>query len=298
MQDDVAECIKKDYVAVVGTSEYFEFFSGQTGRAVLNNISGLEGIFTGGMMGPGSGDGEVRRGIETMDRNRDYAVKMMFAAQAVRGLRTNSSGADFKTLIYFKTGYTTEQIGAIKAAGAAYASAGRTFGITSTDELIAKLNEANFPNDPCSRRILRMDIYSHGKPGYIALGYDGARDQELNFGPLRAQKLDRARYDIHGSPGRIYSWACRTAISKSGQHGGLAQDLATATGATVYAYSRRSNYANTWNTGKKTPEKAGLTEIVSAGSRVLWHASGALGGVSEGSSPPENPSGYFMFKPK
>ncbi|MGL4320068.1 MAG: hypothetical protein ACRCS3_04325 [Paracoccaceae bacterium] len=298
MQDDVAECIKKDYVAVVGTSAYFAFWSGQTARAAVNNVSGLDDIFSGGIMGPGSGDVYVRRGIKKMDRNADYANKMMFAGQAVRGLRRNSAGADYKTLIYFKSGYTAEQIAAIKTAASTYATAGRVFGINSTDELIAKLNAPNFPGDSCSRRILRMDIYAHGKPGYIAFDYEGELGSALNFGPQRARKLDRTRYDLHGSPSRIYSWACRTAISDSGKHGGFAQVLADATGATVYAYSRRSHYVNTWNTGSVSAKKAGLTEIVSPGSRVLWHPDGALGGVTEAPSPAENPSGMFAFKPK
>ena len=295
MQDDVAECIKKDYVAVVGTSEYFAFFSGQTGRAALNNISGLDDIFSGGMMGPGSGDGYVRRGIETMERNSDYANKMMFAAQAVRGLQINSAGADFKTLIYFTAGYTSAQLAAIQTAGAAHASPGRTFAINSTDALITKLNEASFPGDSCSRRIWRMDLYSHGVPDDLAFGYNGRNAGARSFTASHASRLDRERYDNHGTPGRIYSWACRTAISGSGAHGGLAQSMANATRATVYAYARRTEYTNTWNTGGQTAAQAGLTEIAGSGSRVLWHPDGARRGVIEGTSPAGNRSGQFSF---
>lgn len=314
MQDDVAECIKKDYVAVVGTSAYHPIFTLSTefpyvmtrtaAGAVGRNVQGAGVISGGGQIARGgtaqsmeTAGRVIAAGQEIWDRNRDYGNKMMFAGQAIRGLRRNSTGADFKTLIYFTSGYTAEQIAAIRTAGNTYASAGRVFGINSTDELIAKLNETSFTGDSCSRRILRMDIYAHGKPGYIAFDYEGDLGRALNFGPQRARKLDKTRYDIHGSPGRIYSWACRTAISESGQHGGFAQILADATGATVHAYSRRSYYVNTWNTGSVSPQQAGLIEIVSPGSRVLWHPGGALGGVTEAPSPAENPSGQFEFKP-
>jgi hypothetical protein len=314
VQDDVAECIKKDYVAVVGTSEYHPIFTISSefpyvitrpaASAGARNVEGAMVISGGGQIARG-GTAEsidmsqrvMTAGQEVWDRNRDYGNKMMFAGQAIRGLRRNAAGADFKTLIYFTSGYTAEQIAAIRTAGATYASRGRTFGINSTDELIALLNASSFPGDPCSRRILRMDIYSHGKPGYIALGYEGEQGSALNFGPQRARRLDRTRYDLHGSPGRIYSWACRTAISESGQHGGFAQVLADATGAIVYAYSRRSYYVNTWNTGSASASAAGLTEIVSPGSRVLWHLDGALGGVTDAPSPAENPPGQFVFRP-
>lgn len=306
MQDDIAPCIKKDYVAVVGTSEYFPIFSRsfpyvdrQAARAGLNNLSGLDDIFGGGMMGPGAGDRYVRQGIESMERNRDYANKMMFAAQAVRGLRVHAGGADYKTLIYFTQGYTAEQRAAIRTAGAAHASPGRTFAITTTDALIAKLNEASFPGDSCSRRIWRMDMYTHGVPDDLAFGYNGRNAGTRSFTAAHAGRLTRERFELHGGgAGRIYSWGCRTAISSSGTQGGLAQVLANATGATVHAYSRRTEYTNTWDTGAQTPAQGGLTEIVSAGSRVLWHPDGARRGVIEGTSPAENRAGPSTFVPE
>jgi hypothetical protein len=235
--------------------------------------------------------------VEIMERNRDWANKMMFAAQGVRGLRQNGSGADDKTLIDFTTGYNAAQKAAINAAGTTYASPGRTFAITTTDALIAKLNETSFPGDSCSRRILRVDFYSHGLPDDLAFGYDGDNAGAQSFKASHASRLNRERFDIHGTSGSIYSWACRTAISDNGVKGGLAQALADATGATVYAYARRTEYTNTWNTGSQTPAQAGLTEIAGDGSRVLWHPGGALGGVVEGSTPAENLSGHFQFRP-
>jgi hypothetical protein len=234
---------------------------------------------------------------EIMERNRDYANKMMFAAQGVRGLQLNAGGADCKTLIYFETGYNGAQKAAINTAGTTYASPARTFAITTTDALIAKLNAANFPGDSCSRRILRVDFYSHGLPDDLAFGYDGDNAGAQSFKASHARRLNRERFDIHGTSGSIYSWACRTAISENGVKGGLAQVLADATGATVYAYARRTEYTNTWNTGSQTPAQAGLTEIAGEGSRVLWHPGGALGGVVEGSTPAENLSGRFQFRP-
>jgi len=96
----------------------------------------------------------------------------------------------------------------------------------------------------------------------------------------------------------MYSWACQTSTTRSGQVGGLAPALANHTGATVYAYARRTDYAQTWNTGSLTADEAGLTEIVSDGSRVLWHPDGAMRGVVEGTTPESNPSGRFTFRPE
>jgi hypothetical protein len=223
---------------------------------------------------------------------------MMFAGQAVRGLQVNAGGADYKTLIYFTTGYTPEQKAAIEAAGAKHASPGRTFAISSTEELIAKLNETGFHSDDCSRRILRMDMYSHGVPEDLAFGYEGDNKKAQSFTTDHASRLHRERFDMHGLRGRIFSWACRTAITWAGKHGGLAQAIANATGAHVYAYSRRTEYTNTWNTGNLTAEQGGLVEIVSKGSVVLWHPDGARGGVIQGTTPPENPAGQFHFTPQ
>jgi hypothetical protein len=164
--------------------------------------------------------------------------------------------------------------------------------------LIAKLNEAAFPGDNCSRRILRMDMYSHGVPEDLAFGYEGENKVAQSFKATQAFRLDRERFDMHGLPGRIFSWGCRTAISWEGKHGGLAQAIANATGAHVYAYSRRTEYTNTWNTGQLIAEQGGLIEIVSKGSIVLWHPDGARAGVIQGTSPPENPAGQFQFRPQ
>jgi hypothetical protein len=225
VQDDVAECIKKDYVAVVGTAQDFGFLYSlgahprQVARAALNNLTGLLGYSGSAQMGqhhPDLAQEGMRQSVETMERNTDYANKMMFAAQGIRGLRTNAAGADYKTLIYFTTGYNSAQRAAIAAAGAQHASPGRSFAITSTDALIAKLNEKTFPNEVCKRRILRMDFYTHGVPGDLAFGYEGALSETQSFRAAHARRLDRTLYDLHGSPGSIYSWGCQTAQGSAG----------------------------------------------------------------------------------
>jgi hypothetical protein len=142
-----------------------------------------------------------------------------------------------------------------------------------------------------------MDMYTHGVPDDLAFGYKGKNESTQSFTASHSRRLNRERFDIHGTSGSIYSWGCRTAISDDGVKGGLAQVLADATGATVYAYARRTEYTNTWSTGSQTAAQAGLTEIAGEGSRVLWHPGGALGGVVEGSTPEENPSGRFQFRP-
>jgi hypothetical protein len=313
MQDDIAPCIKKDYVAVVGTSEYFPILSRnfpyidrQALRAGGNNILGAAIISGGGQAMQGGRAENIALGQEIMEegqvtwnRNRDRANKMMFAAQAVRGLRVNAGGADYRTLIYFTPGYTAQQRAAIAAAGAKHASPGRTFAISTTDDLINKLNESAFAGDSCARRIWRMDMYTHGVPDDLAFGYNGRNAGSRSFTAAHAGRLSRERFELHGGvAGRIYSWGCQTARANSGAHGGLAQALSNATGATVYAYARRTEYTRTWDTGTQTADEGGLVEIVSSGSRVLWHPDGARGGVGESASPAGNPAGQFTFVPR
>lgn len=306
MGEETQCCILSDYISIVGTSQDFGLLYSlwqhprQFTRAAINNLSGLEQIFSGGMMAsgnPNSGYRVIEEGTAQMERNTDYANKMMFAAQGVRGLRINSGGADFKTLIYFNTGYTSEQRAAIDAAGAAYASQGRTFAINATSQLVDLINEPHFPGRSCDRRIQRIDIYTHGLPDDLAFGYEGPLEAQQSFTGAHAAQLDPERFDLVGREATIYSWGCRTAITSGGRTGGLAQSLADATGATVYAYARRTNFSQTWNTGSQSAKDAGLSEIISDGSRVLWHPAGAMRGVVEGNTPSENPSGRFTFTP-
>lgn len=307
MGDNVQKCIRTDYVAIVGTSQDFGLFYSlgahpkQLARGALNNLSGLEDIFTGGMMASGnpqSGYRVIEEGDAKMKRNTDWANKMMFAAQGVRGLRMNSAGADYRTLIYFTTGYTSAQRAAIEAAGTRHGSQGRTFAISTSAELITRLNEATFPGSDCERRILRIDIYTHGLPEDLAFGYEGREDgtvEAQSFKAAQAVQLDPDRFNPPGRRSQIYSWGCRTAISRSGRPGGLAKVIADTTGAIVHAYARRTEYTNTWNTGGQSAAEARLVEIDSGSSLVLWHPDGARQGVIEGSSPTENPSGRFRY---
>ncbi len=306
MAGDTQPCILTDYVAIVGTSQDFGLgysiisHRKQLARAAINNLSGLEQVISGGMMAsgnPNSGYRVIEEGIAQMERNTDFANKMMFAAQAVRGLRVNSGGADYKTLIYFSSGYTSEQRLAIEAAGARHASAGRTFAVSSSAQLIGLLNESQFQNQPCERRVRRIDIYTHGVPEDLAFGWQGPQASQQTFTTAEVAQLDPDRFQLPGRESQIYSWACQTSTTRSGGVGGLAPAIANHTGATVHAYARRTDYSLTWNTGSATAQDAGLTEIVSSDSRVLWHPDGAMRGVVEGSSPEENPSGRFVFRP-
>jgi len=303
-------CIRTDYVAIVGTSQDFGVLYNAAvrpkglARATWNNVAGLTQVFTGvvqdmlsGPSGP-SGDYLVESGREQLITNTDYGNKMMFAAQGIRGLRMNSDGADYKTLIYYSTGYTQAQRAAIEEAAERHGSPDRIFAISTTEELIDLLNEPNFPTEPCDRKILRIDIYTHGLPDDLSFGYEG-HDKELldaqRFRAEHAAQLDSERYNPPGRRSHIYSWGCRTAISNRGITGGLAKAMAESTGAIAHGHARRTEYTNTWNTGSQSAEEAGLIEIDSGNSLVLWHPDGAMRGVIEGISPEENPAGKFIY---
>ena len=91
----------------------------------------------------------------------------------------------------------------------------------------------------------------------------------------------------------------------------LAQELSNYLGATVYAFQRRSNFANTWkDNGDKNYTKDYIKiedEDVSNPicpldwfrkdwDLALWNKNGAYYPPKSGSSPPDLPEGFFMFK--
>ena len=116
------------------------------------------------------------------------------------------------------------------------------------------------------REIKQMDFFSHGIVGAIEFGYE--LDKRLSY-RLRDAQAQMFTPDAFAYGAKIYSYACRTGLGidadlKVGENEdphyerSLAQVMANATGAVVWAFPRRSLYDQTYGTDedRKAVEKA------------------------------------------
>ncbi|WP_170775867.1 hypothetical protein [Ruegeria lacuscaerulensis] len=298
MTDKITEkCVKYDYIAVAGTSEYFNLWR-QT-KSIAQDV--LEGM----PLPPGTQIADPEFAEEYYDEQRkavrttyDFGNKMMFLAQAVRALKEYGAVGNYRTFIYFTTGYSALQRQAAEEAAAKYASPDRIFPVSTVEEFIALINEATFPGETCERKIKRIDLFCHGEPNELAFGYEGRKEDDQLFEIEQARKLDPARFELpHKLKADIYSWACQTGNDEENNWGGLAPALAKHTGTRVHAYARRTLYSRSFHTGGKSESEAGLVRLDDGKENiVIWHPDGALGGVTEGNTPGSAPSGRKVFE--
>ncbi|MBB3240034.1 hypothetical protein FHW68_001525 [Pseudomonas sp. Tn43] len=116
------------------------------------------------------------------------------------------------------------------------------------------------------REIKQMDFFSHGVVGSIELGYELDKRDSYRLRDAQARMFTP---DAFAYGAKIYSYACRTGLGinadlKVGENENphyelsLAQVMADATGAAVWAFPRRSLYDQTYGTDEEraTVEKA------------------------------------------
>ncbi|AEV35712.1 hypothetical protein PSE_1200 [Pseudovibrio sp. FO-BEG1] len=298
MTDKITEkCVKYDYITVAGTSEYFNLWR-QT-KSIAQDI--LEGY----PLPPGTQMADPKFAREYREEQRrlmrttyDFGNKMMFLAQGVRALREYGAVGNFRTFIYFTTGYTKLQRQEAEKAAAKYASPDRIFPISTVGELITLINDATFPGETCERKIKRIDLFCHGLPKKLEFGYKGDMKDKQRLEKKQARKLDPARFELpHKLKADIFSWACQTGNDDENNWGGLAPTLAKHTQTRVHAYARRTLYSKSFHTGGKSESEAGLVRLDDGKENiVIWHPDGALGGVTEGNTPASAPSGRRVFE--
>ncbi len=173
--------------------------------------------------------------------------KLMFVNEGIRAIREMSKNNpnENRTMLLFKEGYTDNQINEIQNSVNQFG--GNLKLIDSASELIDYVNNKN--GDRATDKINNMEIYSHGLPGSIEFGYSTycKNSYALNSDNIN----DLKRESFKGLASNIRSFACRTALGNESTafclspdvNKSFAQKIATATGANVYAFARRTNYA-------------------------------------------------------
>jgi len=189
-------------------------------------------------------------------------LKMMFigAAYVIASRGRVFRPADKKTIAYVPLGYSKYERLTIELL--------RKFGgfaivaIEDSDAIVKYINERpeyTEEGQPCKLLLQDVAFFSHGFPGWIALNYGD--DPDVDFGK---PQLDLCGTDVFVPGGRLYSYACRTGVSKTGGsfssdaeaglETSLAQQIANHFRIEVHAFLRRSFYGEVLR--KKTDSKS------------------------------------------
>lgn len=176
----------------------------------------------------------------------------------------------------------------------------------------------------------RIDIFSHGAEGSIMLAYkltglieddDGELKQAQGVLLLNRKRLMKWNPKAFSATASFYSWACRTGglEDKNSRNNTFAHYIAFHLNIPVYAFIRRTEYANTWgsrgdrmilrtqcnipvvgNTDRceqLIEENKNRRENVD-NTGATWMENGAVYPVTTGSSPEEDPKGMFVYYPR
>ena len=184
--------------------------------------------------------------------------KMMFVHQALREVLLNKENE--WTILLCTQGYEKKQIETIKKYfnNILKSDGSRTVHyikeITNLEELLYYINQGDKKTNRNIYMITGLIFYSHGDVrgispwmGDIPMPTDSYIDKQF------VKRIESYAFDPEA---KIYSYACRTGIGNKkidkDVHGmnpmtenSIAQALADATGATVYAYLKRTSYYNT-----------------------------------------------------
>lgn len=211
--------------------------------------------------------------------------KLMFAHQALRRMRLNK---DIKFAVFMcEDGYKPSHIKAVKDSVTNLHN-GKFHQVSSVQQIINYLNTGDIDNsagileERKIKPVKQLFFYSHGLVGKIALGMSIMEDNsDYAFGKEQVAKLNKEAFT---SESHIYSFACRTGLGnpdidktvkkEQTKNSGIittpvgpipifktetihlplysaqsiAQKLSDQTGATTYAYLRRSDYEDTLST--------------------------------------------------
>ena len=183
---------------------------------------------------------------------------MNFINQGIRQLKSYPAGTPNysiqRAFLIFKDEYDPKLLAEVKKiVTGKYGAEYREF------DSISQLVDFVATRQRRGREIKQMDFFSHGVVGSIELGYElDKRDSyRLRDAQARMFKPDAFAYGA-----KIFSYACRTGLGinadlkvgeKEDPHFelSLAQVMADATGATVWAFPRRSLYDLTYGTDEE-----------------------------------------------
>ncbi|TWP30850.1 hypothetical protein ETU08_02280 [Apibacter muscae] len=197
--------------------------------------------------------------------------KLMFVHQALRRMKLNNGDIKYEVLLcnsivpthYYSKNQVTKITEAVRGYG------GILIEVKNADEIINYINKGDIKKSSTKKRnnfIKQLIFYSHGLVGELALGMPPlGNSTSLSIKEEEVNKMNKIAFS---SACNIYSFACRTGL---GNHKvdksvyinpkgnkkdpnnkynllsseSLAQKLADKTGATVFAYLCRSDYAET-----------------------------------------------------
>lgn len=164
-----------------------------------------------------------------------FQLKMMFLScgYATAGGTRNPPGwrpADRTTIGYVAKGYNRWELLNLDYLRDTHDV--RIVRMTSVSDFTSLLNERGEGEE--KHVIKNLALYCHGLDNYLALNYAGPGDNMRVY----TRSLTRLPSDIFAPEGKIYSYACRTAMGSYGQ------TLADHFGVTVRAFKRRTNYGN------------------------------------------------------
>jgi hypothetical protein len=181
-----------------------------------------------------------------------FWLKMMFISAAYVGVRAGARfrSADKKTIAYVDVGYTRAEKLTLD-----YLRSELSFNIvrlSDSADVVKYINERpESVEDDRSVRHLLQDVafFSHGLPGVIKLNYSSSPAVDFS-----ASELASVRPGVFVPDGRVYSYACRTGVSRysesfssdqeAGMEDSLAQKMANHFKVEVHAFLRRSFYGN------------------------------------------------------
>lgn len=188
--------------------------------------------------------------------------KMMFVHQAIREVRLNNSKK--WTILLCSGGYSFNQMKKIKAAFYDKFEMKDSvndiieIGDNDIDTIINYINFADIKkNTEIKKReyikISHLSIYSHGLPDGIYFWMDDVFPYQKAFDMVEIQKLKESAFSENSE---IYCYSCRTGVGRNGEDftkkgsnpdigNSIAQIIANATGARVYAYQTRTSYEDT-----------------------------------------------------
>ncbi len=200
----------------------------------------------------------------------------------------------------------------------------RVVPMTSVSDLTSLLRERGEGSE--RHEIKNLALYCHGLPSYLSLNYDDWGGDWMN---VRIHHFTGLPADLFAQDGKIFSYACRTAMGTYGQ------ELADHFSVQVRAFKRRTNYGNVVRDRSRHKEiamqmsrareghegeriglppnheayphpglSAGRIPVIADGGEAegindyaLWRLNGARALPISGSTPEDQPSGVFTLEP-
>jgi RHS repeat-associated protein len=274
-------------------------------------------------------DGQENIVVVGAQFDRSSGNKLMFVLQGIRQLKQNikSDANESNSFVLFTNQYTPDQLKIIQETVEKYGA--NFIPVSNSDDLVSFINTRSTETLAMSASrnedlITNIDIFAHGVVGSIEFGYSMANQDAMRFDEGHAKKLDPQAFSKHAE---ISSYACRTALGNSNidqialptedlmEENSLAQKIADASKATVWAFYKRTDYSNTLSTslerkllkldGYLDDKRQYVVDRVKeveqsrdTKNQATFDPNGALHPVTSGNTPLGVPSGKHMFKPK